>query len=50
MGSAGGFISTDQVCLADNVCVDDMLFIDVDDTDQIRSRYNGVLGLSPGSS
>ncbi len=38
------------MCLAEDVCVDDMLFIDVDDTDQIRSRYNGVLGLSPGSS
>ncbi len=49
-GSAGGYISTDKVCLGENVCVDDMLFIDVDDTDQVRSRYNGVLGLSPGSS
>ena len=49
-GSAAGYVAQDEVCLSEDVCVNEMLFIEVDDTDEMALRYNGVLGLSPGSS
>ena len=48
-GSAAGYVAIEKVCLDVAVCIDDMIFISVDDTDDMALRYNGVLGLSPGS-
>ena len=52
-GYASGFVSSDRVCLSqdDSVCVNDMIFIEVDETDKLEKlKVNGVLGLSPGST
>ena len=49
-GSSKGYISSDQVCLGSDACVQDMLFVDVHSTSEIKSHYNGVLGLAPGGS
>ena len=49
-GNAEGKLAQDTVCLADDVCVDDMLFVSVHTTSGMNLRLNGVLGLSPGSS
>ena len=43
-------MASDLVCMNERVCVDDMLFVEVDRTDLAALRFNGVLGLSPGST
>ena len=52
-GNAEGYVASDRVCLSEDlsVCIDDMYFIEVFDTDQMSAlKFNGVLGLSPGST
>ena len=36
--------------MSEEICVEDMLFVEVDKTDLAALHYNGVLGLSPGST
>ena len=50
MGKASGYISQETVCLSsdDSACVNEQLFIDVFETQQLDGLVsNGVLGLSP---
>ena len=51
-GSASGYVASDRVCLStgDDVCANDMLFLEVDRTEELALAANGVLGLSPGST
>ena len=49
-GSAEGYVSSDRICMSEEICVEDMLFVEVDKTDLAALHYNGVLGLSPGST